>query len=61
MKNFTLQKTSLKNLKLLISHPFMDERGSFNRLFCQNTLQKFTNKKIIQQVNHTLTKKKGHC
>ncbi len=59
MKKFTFQETSLKNLKLLLHKPITDQRGFLSRLYCQDTFRDLIRNKDIQQVNRTLTKKKG--
>ena len=59
MSTFILQKTPIENLKTIVHQPIKDERGFLNRLFCQNKLSQLIDKKTIQQINRSLTKKKG--
>ena len=59
MKKFSLQKTSIEDLKILIHQPINDKRGFLSRIYCQDTFQDLTKNKKIQQINHTLTKTKG--
>jgi dTDP-4-dehydrorhamnose 3,5-epimerase len=59
MSNFILKETYLENLKLIEHQPNKDERGYLSRLFCQNTLSHLLEGKTIQQINKTLTRKKG--
>jgi dTDP-4-dehydrorhamnose 3,5-epimerase len=59
MSNFTFKNTPIKNLKVINYHPKKDQRGSLSKLFCLKTFQKLIKKKIIKQVNYTITKKKG--
>jgi dTDP-4-dehydrorhamnose 3,5-epimerase len=49
----------LKDAFIIISEPFIDNRGMFERIFCKNEFNKIGLKKEIVQVNHSLTKKKG--
>ena len=58
MSNFILQKTSIENLKIIVHQPSKDERGSLSRLFCKDKLSQLIDKKTIQQVNKSYTKKK---
>ena len=59
MSNSILQKTSIENLKIIVHQPSKDERGSLSRLFCKDKLSQLIDKKTIQQVNKSYTKKKG--
>jgi len=51
--------TSIDKLKLIEYQPISDERGFLNRLFCETTFHHLMQGKKIQQINQTLTKKKG--
>jgi dTDP-4-dehydrorhamnose 3,5-epimerase len=39
--------------------PFVDYRGMFARIFCQNEMEQIGVRKSIKQINHSLTLKKG--
>lgn len=39
--------------------PFIDERGSFSRIFCKDDLQNIGHSEDIVQVNHSINKEKG--
>ena len=51
--------TSIDKLKLIEYQPISDERGFLNRLFCETTFHHLMQGKKIQQINQTLTIKKG--
>ena len=59
MKNIVINKTPLKDLKIIQHQPIKDRRGHLSRLFCQKTLSHLMNKKKICQINKTLTREKG--
>ena len=59
MNNLILNETPLKNLKVIEHKPYKDKRGYLSRLFCKKTLSHLLEGKIIQQINRTLTRKKG--
>lgn len=52
-------QTPLQNAFILEPEPFVDERGRFFRIFCQQELKKIGHEKPIVQINHSLTRKKG--
>lgn len=52
-------KTKLKDLYIIKSEPFQDERGEFSRLFCINEFKKINFNKQIMQINHSYTLLKG--
>jgi dTDP-4-dehydrorhamnose 3,5-epimerase len=54
-----LQNTCLDGVKLITSEPFHDERGVFNRIFCQEELKAIRPDMVIRQINHSMTKTKG--
>lgn len=54
-----IHPTLLQNSYVIELEPFIDERGKFIRLFCQNELQEIHQGKSIQQINYSLTVKKG--
>jgi len=51
--------TSIDKLKLIEYQPISDKRGFLNRLFCETTFHHLMQGKKIQQINQTLTIKKG--
>jgi dTDP-4-dehydrorhamnose 3,5-epimerase len=53
------KELSLKDLYLVTSDPYKDERGSFTRLFCKKELSEIGVNKNIIQINHSFTQKKG--
>jgi dTDP-4-dehydrorhamnose 3,5-epimerase len=58
-QHFTLTDTPITGLVVLKRKPIGDNRGSFERLFCQDELSVLLKGKSIVQINHTLTKKAG--
>jgi len=44
---------------VISSEPFRDERGFFNRIFCQKELEVIKSGIVIVQINHSMTKQKG--
>jgi dTDP-4-dehydrorhamnose 3,5-epimerase len=53
------QETRLKGSYLIDHDNHKDERGFFDRVFCQKTFQSFLKKKNICQINRSFTKKEG--
>ena len=53
------QETKLKGSYLIDYERYKDERGSFDRVFCQKTFQTLLKQKNICQINRSFTKKKG--
>ena len=51
--------TPIEGVKIISSEPFKDERGFFNRIFCQKELEGIRPNIIITQINHSMTKTKG--
>ena len=51
--------TPIDGVFVLENHLFMDQRGSFSRLFCDRELNSVLNKRNIVQINLSKTKKKG--
>lgn len=51
--------TPLAGLLRIDRHSVSDHRGFLNRLFCAETLKQIGYEKTINQINHTLTRKKG--
>jgi dTDP-4-dehydrorhamnose 3,5-epimerase len=58
-QHFTLTDTNITGLVVLERKPLGDNRGFFERLFCQDELSVLLQGKSIVQINHTLTKKAG--
>lgn len=54
-----IKDTPIEGLKILIPDINDDERGYFRRVFCQKELLSIKENLIIEQINHSLTKKKG--
>ena len=50
-----VQETPIKKLKLIEHHPNKDKRGSLSRLFCQKTMGRLMDGKIIKQINKSFT------
>jgi dTDP-4-dehydrorhamnose 3,5-epimerase len=51
-------ETKIKNLHILESELFADDRGSFSRMYCHNILKEIVSKPIAQ-INLSFTTKKG--
>jgi dTDP-4-dehydrorhamnose 3,5-epimerase len=56
---FTFIDTSLKGLTVFQRKPIGDSRGYLERMFCLEDLKELSGNRIIHQINHTLTVKKG--
>ena len=56
---FQVQSLPLAGLMLMERRPIGDERGFLERLFCRDTFLQFGIDGEIQQINHTLTRKRG--
>ena len=54
-----LHTTPLSGLFVATTTPHQDTRGSFARLFCQETLKEALQNRKIVQINHSLTKNLG--
>lgn len=52
-------ETLIDGLFTLEATPFTDNRGYFQRLYCQDTLSEFGVNESINQINHSYTKTKG--
>lgn len=53
------QKTKIRDLYILDPEPIIDERGDFQRIFCQEELAQQGINFDIHQVSQSLTKQKG--
>jgi len=51
--------TILEGVKVIEAATIQDERGEFSRIFCDDKLQEVLNKKIIKQINRSMTIKVG--
>ena len=54
-----IKQTPLQDAFVIEPEPFMDDRGLFARVFCQQELQHIVHNKNIVQINHSLTRQKG--
>ena len=54
-----ISRTPLQNAFVLEPEPFVDERGEFFRIFCQQELKQIGYQSRIVQINHSLTRQKG--
>lgn len=54
-----INDTPLQDAFIIEPEPFVDARGLFVRVFCQNELRHILNGKNIVQINHSLTRQKG--
>jgi dTDP-4-dehydrorhamnose 3,5-epimerase len=48
-----------KNAFVLQVEPYIDHRGKFGRIYCQDELKQIGHYKQIVQINHSLTRKRG--
>ncbi|GHT86825.1 dTDP-4-dehydrorhamnose 3,5-epimerase [Spirochaetia bacterium] len=54
-----IANTKIVGVKIIVSDPFRDNRGFFNRVFCQKELEAVRPGIVIAQINHSMTKQKG--
>jgi dTDP-4-dehydrorhamnose 3,5-epimerase len=54
-----IENTEIDGVRVILSEPFRDDRGFFNRIFCQNELAVIRPNMVIVQINHSMTKTKG--
>jgi len=54
-----VEQTKIAGVSIIHSEPFKDERGFFNRIFCQEELEVIQPSIVIAQINHSMTKQKG--
>ncbi|MFK8068111.1 MAG: dTDP-4-dehydrorhamnose 3,5-epimerase family protein [Gammaproteobacteria bacterium] len=59
MNRFEIQKTSIDGVVRIIRNPINDQRGYFERLFCEQELKLAGWNGSIKQINHTHTKNFG--
>ncbi len=55
----TIEETILPGLMILKRHPVGDERGSLQRLYCKDLLEKYAVTESIAQINLTMTHRQG--
>jgi len=58
-ERFFIHETPLSGLVVLERKPISDNRGYFERLFCEEELAPFLGKRRIAQINHTVTLRRG--
>jgi dTDP-4-dehydrorhamnose 3,5-epimerase len=56
---FEILDTPVEGLKLIQRKPIADARGYLDRMYCSDELQVLIPGKVIRQINHTLTMKRG--
>jgi dTDP-4-dehydrorhamnose 3,5-epimerase len=59
MQRFQVMNTPIEGLKILKTVPLSDDRGFFQRLFCDEELKEIGLNKKIVNINHSFTKKAG--
>ena len=59
MKRFEIEESPLPGLFHLIPKPIADNRGYFERLFCQETFNSLGLTKKIVNINHSYTEQQG--
>ena len=52
-------QSPFKNAFVLEAEPYIDYRGKFGRIYCQDELKQIGHYKQIVQINHSFTRKKG--
>ena len=57
--HFDVLDTPLQGLKLIQRKPICDSRGYFERLFCAEELKALIPSRGVEQINHSLTAKRG--
>jgi len=58
-KLFEIESTKLNGLKIIKRVPRLDNRGLFERMFCEEELRSVIDDRRIVQVNHSYTSEKG--
>lgn len=59
MGKLTITETPFKGLYVVEAHPFIDHRGEWGRVFCQNELASILGNRHILNINLSKTSKKG--
>ena len=60
-QRFDILNTKLDGLRVIERKPIGDSRGYLERLFCLHEFKELLDGKIINQINHTHTKKIRYC
>jgi len=59
MGKLTITETPFEGLYVVEAHPFIDHRGEWGRVFCQNELASILGNRHILNINFSKTSKKG--
>lgn len=59
MTHFEMHETPISGLDLVQRYPIQDDRGFFERVFCQSSLQAILRGRSVRQVNRTLSLEQG--
>jgi len=59
MEKLTITETPFEGLYVVEAHPFIDHRGEWGRVFCQNELASILGNRHILNINFSKTSKKG--
>jgi dTDP-4-dehydrorhamnose 3,5-epimerase len=54
-----VNSTDLDGVVELVRNPMQDDRGLFERLYCQDVLQSYLHSNSITQINHSVTSERG--
>jgi dTDP-4-dehydrorhamnose 3,5-epimerase len=54
-----ISPTNLRDVQVVRTRVYRDDRGMFMRLFCRNELKNIIGDRQIQQINYSITSKKG--
>jgi len=54
-----IEQTKITGVIVIRSEPFVDDRGFFNRIFCQKELEVIQPNIVIAQINHSMTRTRG--
>ena len=54
-----IEQTKITGVVVIHSEPFIDDRGFFNRIFCQKELEVIRPNIAIAQINHSMTGTRG--
>ncbi len=59
MNHLTIHDTHISGLRIIERHSFEDRRGYFERLYSHKEFDSLLQDRMIKQINHTFTRKKG--
>ena len=59
MRRLKVENANIEPVKIINRTLMKDERGFFDRLFCNKELKKILKNRSIKQINHSFTKKRG--